>query len=186
METSNPVPRWVLAIVGGFIVSYCVLVLGVVATAPDLRLRFLLVDMVSADSGVEPVGIEIRQAPSPDKCYGPAPDPGDFLVLMGQQPVTNFLDFARTQHSLRSREIPPSGILSEGTNPLAAGLPALVQEADGTRWLRIEYLKGKSKNRATCAIQLQSVPSSEVGLTLIWFLLQLLIFSVGLFIDLQY
>ena len=178
METTNRVPRWVLAVVGGFTVSYCVLVLAFVATAPDLRLRFLLADTGFADSGRETVGIEIQDTPGL-KCFGPAPEVGDFLVALDDRPVTNFIDFARTQLSLRSREIPPNGILAETSDPLTVGLPPLVQEADGTRWLRIEYLNRQTQKRVMCAVQLQSTPVVEVGLTLIWFLLQLLIFSVG-------
>ena len=83
------------------------------------------------------------------------------------------------QQTLRSREIPSDGLLATAPDPLSAELPPLVQEADGTRWLRIEFLKSQTNQRFTCAVQLQSVPTTEVGLTLIWFLLQLLIFSVG-------
>ena len=178
MDTTNRVPRWVLAVVGGFIVSYCVLVLAVVATAPDLRLRFLLADAGPSVAGLEPLGIVIQDTPGL-KCFGSRPEQGDFLVAMDDRPITNFVDFSRTQLSLRSREIPQNGILAETSDPLTIGLPPLVQEADGTRWLRIEYLKHTTKKRVTCAVQLQSVPAVEVGLTLIWFLLQLLIFSVG-------
>ncbi len=178
METTNRVPRWVLAVAGGFIVSYCVLVLAFVATAPDLRLRFLLADTGFTDARRESVGIEIQDTPGL-KCFGPAPEAGDFLVALDDRPVTNFIDFARAQLSLRSREIPPNGIIAETSDPLTVGLPSLVQEADGTRWLRIEFLKSQNQKRMKCAVQLQSVPAVEVGLTLIWFLLQLLIFSVG-------
>ncbi|MEK6260592.1 MAG: sigma 54-interacting transcriptional regulator [Planctomycetota bacterium] len=167
-----------LAAVGGFIVSYCVLVLAVVATTPDLRLRFLLADTVSIDSGHEPSGIEIQDTPGLN-CFGPRPDPGDFLVALDDRPVSNFMDFARIQLSLRNREIPPNGILAETSDQLTIGLPPLVQKANGTRWLRMEYLKNQTKKRVLCAVQLQSVPAAEVGLTLLWFLLQLLIFSVG-------
>lgn len=66
-----------------------------------------------------------------------------------------------------------------GTNPLDAGLPPLVQDSDGVRWLRIEYISKETGKRETCAVKLQSVPSTELGVTLIWFLLQLLIFAVG-------
>ena len=47
------------------------------------------------------------------------------------------------------------------------------------RWLRIKYLKQGGTRLTECAVRLQSIPSTEVGVTLIWVLLQLLIFSVG-------
>ena len=99
------------------------------------------------------------------------------LVSMEDRPVTNFLDFARAQLALRNRVSPPS--LYGETNPLAAGLPPLVQDGDGVRWLKLEYLRRGTGKRETCSVKLQSVPSKEVGVTLIWFLLQLLIFAVS-------
>ena len=183
METDWRITRWILAILGGLAVGYCVLVLAVVATTPDLRMRFLMVDSPAAvaASGA-PVGIEIQQLPA-FKAYSPllgntpSPQVGDLLVSMEGQPITNFLDFARSQLALRNRVSPPNMFV--GTNPLDAGLPPLVQDSDGVRWLRIEYISRATGKRETCAVKLQSVPSTELGVTLIWFLLQLLIFSVG-------
>lgn len=177
MEVIDRVPRWFLATLAGLAVGYCVLVLASVATAPDLRMRFLLADFASGANHAAG-GIEIRQTPGL-KCHGPQPQPGDFLTGLDNRPVTNFLDFAKIQHSLRSREISANGFLPEGIHPLTTGLPALVQEADRTRWLKADYYRRGSGERLTCAVQLQSVPAGEVGLTLVWFLLQLLIFFVG-------
>lgn len=174
MESDHRVIRWVLATLGGLAVGYCVIVLAIVATAPDLRLRFLLVD--STDSSVESSGIVIRQTPGL-KCIGPIPDEGDLLVSVGGKPVTNFLDFARSQLALRNLASPPS--MYGGTNPLEAGLPDLVQDGNGVRWLRIEFIRRSTGEKVTSSVRLQSAPSTEVGMTLIWFLLQLLIFSVA-------
>jgi transcriptional regulator with GAF, ATPase, and Fis domain len=177
METDHRFIRWVLAALGGLAVGYCVLILAFVATTPDLRLRFLLVDPVSNVSATTPpLGIEIQQTPGL-KCKGSnPPQTGDRLVLMEGKPITNFLDFARAQLALRNRGASP---LYGEKNPLAAELPPLVQDEDGVRWLRIEYLRPNTGERLTGSVKLQSVPSAEVGMTLLWFLLQLLIFSVG-------
>ncbi|MBS0201333.1 MAG: sigma 54-interacting transcriptional regulator [Planctomycetes bacterium] len=177
MENDRRMTRWILATLGGLAVGYCVLVLAIVATTPDLRLRFLLVDADSETvTGAAPVGIRIRQTPDL-KCYGPRPREGDLLVSMNGLPIRNFLDFSRAQLALRSRVSPPS--LYGETNPLAAGLPPLVQDGQGVRWVRIEYIRPGATERVTGAVKLQSVPSSEIGVTLIWFMLQLLIFAVG-------
>ena len=178
MEVSTRFPRWLLALVAGCIVTYCVLVLAVVATAPDLRLRFLLSDAASANIAISPVGIQIQQLPDTG-FMGPAPVVGDLLVSLDQQEVGSFLDFARIQLALRNRDISANGLLPVVADPLTDGKPSLVQTADGKRWVKIEYIKRGAKERQTCAVQLQSIPISEVGLTLVWFLLQLLIFSVG-------
>lgn len=152
------------------------LILAIVATTPDLRLRFLLVDADSKQGGHVLPGIRIRQTPDL-KCYGPRPQDGDLLVSMDGLPVRNFLDFSRAQLALRNRVSPPS--LYGETNPLAAGLPPLVQDGAGVRWVRIEYIRPGTSDRVTSAVKLQSVPSGEIGVTLIWFMLQLLIFAVG-------
>lgn len=177
METDHRAIRWILATLGGLAVGYCVLILAVVATTPDLRLRFLLVDPIEKIDGKRPPGIEIRQTPGLKHIGLHEPAEGDLLISMEGQPITNFLDFARAQLALRTRVSPPS--LYGETNPLAAGLPPLVQDGNGARWIKIEFLRRSTGERATCAVKLQSVPSTEVGVTLIWFLLQLLIFSVG-------
>ncbi len=176
METDQRVIRWVLATLGGLAVGYCVLILAIVATTPDLHLRFLLIDSPADLGAISSPGILIRQTPGM-KCIGPVPEVGDLLVSLDGRPISNFLEFARAQLALRDRVSPPS--LYNERNPLAAGLPPLVQDSEGGRWVRVEYLKHGDGEKLTCSIKLQSVPSTEIGVTLIWFLLQLLIFSVS-------
>ncbi len=179
MEVATRFPRWLLALVAGCIVTYCVVVLAVVATAPDLRLRFLLSDAISADSVQPQPGILIQQTPDAE-FKGTAPKPGDRLVSLDQQEVANFLDFSRIQLSLRNRDIAENGVLPTVVDPLlTTGWPSMVQTQDGKRWVKMEYVPQGMRDRQTCAVQLQSIPIGEVGLTLVWFLLQLLIFSVG-------
>ncbi len=178
MENDHRFIRWILATLGGLAVGYCVLILAIVATTPDLRLRFLLVDSLSGAMASQPSnlpGIEIRQTPGIKWKGLQAPQPGDRLVAMDGRPVTNFLDFAKAQLALRNRGGSP---LYGEKDPLAAEAP-LVQDEEGNRWLKIEYVRPISGERLTSSIKLQSVPSDEVGVTLLWFLLQLLIFSVG-------
>ena len=150
--------------------------LAIGATTPDLHLRFLMIDSKAELGTNSAPGILIRQVPDL-KSIGPAPQEGDLLISLEGHPISNFLEFARAQLALRSRVSPPS--LYGETNPLAAGLPPLVQDGQGVRWVRVEYLKRETGDKLTCAIKLQSVPSTEIGVTLIWFLLQLLIFSVS-------
>jgi transcriptional regulator with GAF, ATPase, and Fis domain len=176
MNFIDKIIRWGLAFIGGCVVSYCVLVLAVVATAPDLRLRFLLVDLDSTTPSAKLSGIEFQQVPSDFKCKGRPPQKGDRLIMMDQMAVTNFLDFSRIQLSLRTRDFYS---LVPDMDPLTDGLPPLVQDSDGVRWLKIEYTTPDSSAPITCAVQLQTVSARDVGLTLVWFLLQLLIFSVG-------
>ena len=176
METDQRFIRWILATLGGLAVGYCVLILAIVATTPDLHLRFLLIDSPADLGAISQPGILIRQTPGL-KSIGPVPEAGDLLVSLDGRPISNFLEFARAQLELRDRVSPPS--LYNERNPLADGLPPLVQDSEGGRWVRVEYLKHGDGERLTCSIKLQSVPSTEIGVTLIWFLLQLLIFSVS-------
>ena len=179
MEVATRFPRWLLAVVAGCIVTYCVMVLAVVATAPDLRLRFLLSDTNFTGSAQPQLGIKIQQTPDA-KFKGQAPEPGDRLVSLDQQEVANFLDFSRIQLALRNRDIAASGVLPTVDDPLSeTGASSLVQTVEGKHWVKIEYIKQGAMTRQTCAVQLQSIPVGEIGLTLVWFLLQLLIFSVG-------
>eukprot|EP00456_Euglypha_rotunda_P010077 TRINITY_DN1243_c0_g2_i2.p1 TRINITY_DN1243_c0_g2~~TRINITY_DN1243_c0_g2_i2.p1 ORF type:complete len:1017 (+),score=221.34 TRINITY_DN1243_c0_g2_i2:6672-9722(+) len=178
MENDHRLTRWILATLGGLAVGYCVLVLAIVATTPDLRLRFLLVDSVNGAVTSQPSnlpGIEIQKTPGIKLKGLQSPQRGDRLVAMDGRPVTNFLDFAKAQLALRNRGGSP---LYGEKDPLAAAAP-LVQDEEGNRWLKIEYLRPSTGERLTSSVKLQSVPSEEVGVTLLWFLLQLLIFSVS-------
>lgn len=175
MEADQRMIRWMLVTLGGLAVGYCMLTLGIVATTPDLRLRFLLVDPVDALQSSGSQGIEIQQTPDL-KCLGEHPKKGDRLIVMEGKPISSFLDFARAQLALRDRGASP---LYGEKNPLAEELPPLVQGEDGVRWLKIEFIRPSTGERLVSSVKLQSVPSAEIGMTLIWFLLQLAIFFVG-------
>src|SRR5688572_18459339 len=98
-----------MLVLAGATVAYCLYMLSVIATIPDLRLRFLLIDpspalldwhrpeqtqsrdlgiVVQRMNGIEIVGEMIR--------------PGDRLLQVGDVRVVNFLDYSRQMHLLRT------------------------------------------------------------------------------------
>ena len=187
MDQSSLIGRRVLSALAGAVVIYCLIMLAVLVTIPDLRLRFVLVDpdssVTAQDSTERQVagssgGIVVRQADSIQGWGAELIAPGDRLLTVGDVPIGSYLDYARELLALRNAEILPGGKVPAGTDPVQSGLPALVQDEGGTRWVRIRFQQ-KSGRILENALALQAVPLDESAMTFVWFLLQLLIFGVG-------
>jgi transcriptional regulator with GAF, ATPase, and Fis domain len=173
MERANLVVRWSLAGLAGAIVSYCVLVLVVVATAPDLRMRFLLVGPPDLEAGIiieRTINLDVPEGK-------PIPVSGDILLEVAGQPVTTSLDFIREQYALRNREFDRAFARVE-VGPDRGD--SLRQDSRGD-WVTITFRRQGDAAKAIqfTEVKVQSVPLREIGLTLVWFLLELIIFSVG-------
>ena len=163
MERTNWVVRGSLAVFAGAIVAYCVLVMVVVATAPDLRLRFLLVGPVGLRSGIiieDTINVAVREGK-------PVPQPQDILIELDGQPVKTSLDFMREQFAIRNRDFH-----LRSTSPAS-------ESQDAQNYVPIKFVRHTDSQEVSTAVKIQAVPMREVGLTLVWFLLELIIFSVG-------
>ncbi len=171
--------RWVrpvLAALGGCSLVYCMIALVYVATAPDVRLRCLLVDKPLQPGKL--TSIIIRKTPGIE-FKGPRPQPGDELLRIGEQRLGTSLDFFRYMDWLRTAPTPPGGRMLAGGDPLEQQLPKLVQEEGGPRWVEIEFYRPEDDKVYVASLAVQGVPLDEIGLTLVWFLFQLAIFSVS-------
>lgn len=158
-------------------VVYSVIVLGYVATSPDLGLRILMLDEEAAVGE----GVQIQHV-QPIEYRGDEPiEPGDTLVAIARRPVRNFLDFTVQLHKLYNAPIPPGGQLDHWIDPSAIeiSLPPIVQVEDGPRMVEIQFRKAGSPRTQTAWIGVQSQPLAEVGLTFLWLVLQLAIFAVA-------
>ncbi len=163
MERTSLVMRWGLAGIAGAIVGYCVLVMVVVATAPDLRMRFLLVGPPESRPG-----IAIEQTINLMTTNGlPAPVPGDVLLELDGHPITTSIDFMREQFALRNRELDLGFAMADSWR------------ASSPDEVMVKFRRKTTKEDVSTRIKVQSVPLRDVALTLIWFLLELVIFSVG-------
>ena len=163
MERANWVVRWALAGFAGAIVAYCVFVMVIVATAPDLRMRFLLVNLPSSSSG-----IVIEDTIDLVAAEGmPSPKPRDTLLEVDGEPVRTCLRFMREQFAIRNREFHPRIGL---TNSLRQG---------SHDFIPIKFSREGDSESISSSVKVQAVPMREVGLTLVWFLLEMIIFSVG-------
>ena len=163
MEQVSLAIRWILASLAGMVVGYCVLAMVFVVTAPDLRMRFLLVNELDTK-----VGIVIEQTTGlVTRGSKPVPVPHDILLKLDGHQVSSSLDFMREQSALRSREY-DLGFDRWTVNGIESG-----------GYVSVEFLQRATGRVLTTDVKIQSVPFREVGLTLVWFLLELLIFSVS-------
>lgn len=197
--------RWILAIAGGLAIVYALLVLGFAATSPDLGLRFLLVDEVGTQGPIvravlptmktrghykPQVGdqlIELGGVNPPDgrwMQWGPTTrdESGN---RRGLRKIGTLLHFTNGLKRLRG-EVRFDGKLPGNSDPAELGdvIPSYVEnEAD--HWLDRDRLveavfqsKREGKPERTW-LYVQSLPPGELGIPLLWFLLQLGIFTVG-------
>lgn len=186
MDQSSLMSRRFLTVIAGLVVIYCLCTLAAIATVPDLRLRFLLVDnppqFLSVPLAGDHPGIEVRDATGA-KWRGEPIRQGDRLLTLGDAPLDNSLDYAREMSALRTAEINPGGKVEFDSedHPFPAGLPVLIQEiGTGQRWIRVQFWQKSTQRVATTALLLQPVPFMEAALTFLWFLLELLVFVVAL------
>ncbi len=182
MNSQGGLIRWSLAVAGGLVVTYCVAVLVFVATAPDLRLRFLMVDQ-SRPAGEATPGIEIIQTEGLFEeridWRGDRPESGDRLQYVADRPMQDFIQYVHYLWELRSAEVPPGGVILQGADPLASELPKLIQEENGPRWVEIGFYRPSTGKTLRAALPVRSLPWGDVALTLLWFVLELGIFSLG-------
>lgn len=178
LQRRTELGRWLLAVFGAMTVLYCLVVLGFVATAPDLGLRCLLVSSPDSDNRSNVSGLEIRQITrESSKDLGDGPRPGDRLLEIMHRPAHTFAHFAARLIDLRSAE--PFG------RKLAAGesfhekrdqLPNIFARGDDV-FVEVKFMRDGEVLRSW--LPLRSVPWQDVTLTFVWFLLEFGIFAVG-------
>lgn len=164
------------------ILVYSVIVLGYVASSPDLRIRCLLAD--GDRETTQPPGVVIRENTGMEY-KGAKPEKGDILIRIGRaddlgrtgDETPSFLHFSRQLFNLRNAAIPSGGVVYPGTDPTEEpGIPWLVEYPDGKRWVAVEFLRQGDNEPHLSYLLVQSLPLGEVVLSFVWFVLQLGIF----------
>lgn len=157
--------RKLLLASGGLCVIYSLIVLYTVATIGDLRTRWLLIGSTgrkALQAQTPPPGVTLQQVLG-IKVRGESPVPGDLLTRIGEYPIQTSLDIPSTLLKLSRLPRPPASVRIE----------------EGQRWVEIEFQRGSTGERVSTWVALQPLPLAEVGLTVLWLLLQLMIFTVG-------
>ncbi len=171
---------FLLMFCGVVVLVYSMVVLGIVAAAPDLGIRGLLSDK-PWPNGVSD-GMVMLTVPQ-EGVYGKwHPAKGDRLIGMADWPINTFVDFTRGQMRLASEPTPNDAGLPVGADPYEnEGLPALAQYHDGTRIVEIEFVpQGETLADAKkCYVTIRPLPLSEVLFSLVWFVLQTVAFAIG-------
>ncbi|MBI3863153.1 MAG: GAF domain-containing protein [Planctomycetia bacterium] len=164
---------------------YCLTVLGFVATAPDLGLRCLLVSSPASGSAGSTRGLEIRQITREaaagilerEQDLGSGPRAGDRLLEIDRKPAHTFAHFAARLFDLRG--IQPFGPkIDDDANFRDQGkrLPTVFAKGNDV-FVEVRFLHDGQEMRSW--LPLQSVPWQDIGLTLVWFLLEFGILAVG-------
>jgi transcriptional regulator with GAF, ATPase, and Fis domain len=170
----------VLFLCGGIVLVYSMLVLGIVAAAPDLGIRCLLSDNPWPNGVTD--GVVMRAVPKEGVHGKLHPVVGDRLVKIGKWPVNTFVDFTRGQMRLSSEPTPNGAALPVGDDPNdVEGLETLAQYDDGTRIVEIEFIPQGTTlaDVKKCYVTIRSLPLSEVLFSLFWFLLQTVALAIG-------
>jgi transcriptional regulator with GAF, ATPase, and Fis domain len=167
---------------GAIALVYSMVLLGVVAAAPDLGIRCLISDAPWPNGVTD--GVVMRAVPKEtDAVYGTRPKVGDRLVRLGTTGIDTFVDFTRSL--MRLSTAPSEGSLADGSDPyekmVTDGFPELGNFNSGKRIVRIEFIpEGKTlAELKKCYLEIQSLPISEVLFSLLWFMLQTVTFAIG-------
>lgn len=150
------------------------MVLWYVATSPDVGLRCL------PANDVERKGVEIRVGPSAS--VGAPPRRGDVLVEFYGRPIRSFVDLAWAHAALRNAHIDPGGSMGreQEVERLSELLAAdsrltLIEYPDQTRYVKVRYRRTGVDSIQQAWIKLGRQSSVRLGVTFVWFLLQLAI-----------
>ena len=167
-----------LAIFTSAAVLYCIVVLWYVATSWDVGLRCL-----PANDG-ETQGVEIRVVTAAG--VGTPPRPDDVLVEFHGRPIRSFVDFSWAHAALRNAQIDPGGMLGseQDVGTLSESLGAtskltLVQRPDGDRYVKVRFRRKGTESTLHGWRKLERQSSIRIGVTLLWFVLQLAITLVS-------
>ncbi|MBX3415857.1 MAG: sigma 54-interacting transcriptional regulator [Pirellulales bacterium] len=174
--------RHVLYFATAFAVLYSLGVLYRVQTSYDVGVQCLIAN----DSELGP---KVRRVELSGADYvGEQPRADDLLVGLADQPVPTFLHFRRMLSGLRRTlgdEWEVGGLPSlAALESAAASAVEPVVEIDGSPWVRAEFERPGSdttspSSRFTTWLRLVPVPGHTLGLSLAWFLLQMMLFGLG-------
>lgn len=188
--------RWWLVGNGTLAVIYCLAVLTYVSTSPDIRVRSLLLDLDRPEGLPSHVrGVIMRSVP-PTWAMAQnmsQPSAGDVLVTVSGEPVESFFDLNRQVVRLRNARLQEKARLhprADISELRETDLPPLVQDAELRRWVEVGFWTRRSEvaqsvssstqwSQETTYLLVQNLPLADVSLSLVWFFLQLGIFSVG-------
>lgn len=172
--------KWPLVLGVTLTLIYTVLALRFIATTPDLRLRVMLVS--NPQTGEMPRGVELVQGVDVPT-FGPSPQAGDILIRVGDRRTETFFDFAASMYDLYGAPLPPDGALRAGADPSqlddAFSLPKIVEPAGGPRMVEVEFFSQANGQLERSWLPMNSLPTSEITLSVVWLLLELAIGSVA-------
>ncbi len=188
-----------LAIFTSAAVLYCIVVLWYVATSHDAGLRCLPANSSNAERFEEARGVEIRVSPPSGEDVvsrvGPSvgdgdmilPRQGDMLVEFYGRPIRSFVDFSWAHTALRNARIDSGGAMGSEhvVGRLSELLPKtsrlnLIEFPDNTRYVKIRFRRQNSDEIEQGWLKLRKYSSVRVGVTLLWFILQLAITLISL------
>jgi transcriptional regulator with GAF, ATPase, and Fis domain len=159
-------------------VLYGLLVLWYVPTQPCIPLGCLLTN--SDDSDLP--GLEIRDVRLLGPCKGAVPEVGDHVIEAAGRPIRSFADWVRVHRALRGWRIDSAARISSGKDPSEESLLsdlAVVESTDRTRLVRVWFLRPGNDVPSESWIELIPESTSNISVTLSWFVLQLCVLILG-------
>ncbi len=169
-----------LTALAGVCLTIAIAMLAIIVTSPDLRIRTLLADARNASNER---GVLVREAPPADDCKGPVPlHINDRVFEIAGRSVTNIVGFSRSLLALRNARLEPGARLYPGADPTELSSNsslALVEIDAGERFAKVRFWREGESFPLTTWVRLNSMPIGGLSLSLLWFGLQLLVFSVS-------
>jgi transcriptional regulator with GAF, ATPase, and Fis domain len=162
------------------IVLYCVSVLYHVQSAWDSGLRGLFATETGEATTVG--GTRIGWSEDAVAADGDPPHGGDLVVRVADREVTNALRLPQAVAEVAPDLLPNAPTVATLTDLRSLPATTSIAEVDGRRWVRVDYLRSGEPELRSTWLQLKPGSRTAVWLSLAWFLLEMVIFSIGAFV----
>ena len=160
------------------VVGYCLAVLYFVQSAGDLGLRGLFANVTGSSASAN--GAVIGWSEDVVSSGSTMPHPGDLLLRIGGREVPSTLHIQERITEAVADSAPPPPFPLTSTADLER-LPAeqVIADVDGRRWIRVDYRPDGQEAAQSSWLLLQTSARSAVWLSLVWFLLEMVIYAIG-------
>jgi transcriptional regulator with GAF, ATPase, and Fis domain len=165
------------------VVVYCASVLYHVYSAYYVGLRGLFSTSPGTVEGMQ--GTSVGWSNDAHAAYGLAPKNGDLVLRVAGREVPSAIHLQDVARLAVTGAIEP--VMSVGSIAELERLPpeAVLADAEGSRWALVEYLPAGTGTPHRTWLRLLRVGAVAVWLSAAWFLLEMVIFGIGMFVALK-
>ena len=159
------------------VVVYCLSVLYYVHTAWDLGIRGLF--SACQPRAAQLPGMTAAWAEDAVAADGTPPRPGDVVLRGAGVSGASAIHLPHLVAEAAGPASPPVAVATDVRDLSTLPADAYLADVDGNRWVRVDYAAGVDGTPRSAWLQLRPTSLNTVGLSTAWFLLEMIIFTIG-------